>query len=223
MSTDAVIARLLRSWFVVAIGMTATAAFIAYLMAVQPLYYASSEITLSTPGTSPDQVIAFAQAVESVVNEGRRTVRFASPDAPLYGMGVREGSSVALPDSGGQWQTSYSRPVLSVEVVAESPERLMRIYADVVDQVEAAVASLQAGQQVGSDAMIVASIDKSPQVASAGPTRASKARAVVAASLVGVAATFTAAMLWERWRSRRRTSGELGALLRGSPTTSVQR
>ena len=44
-----------------------------------------------------------------------------STSSPLYGSGIRSGSPRCIsPASGGQWQLSYSRPVITVEIVGES-------------------------------------------------------------------------------------------------------
>lgn len=205
MTTDSPLAPLLRGWYVVALGLIATGAFLAHLTADRPLYYAKSEITLSAQGAGTEQAIAFAQAVESVVNDGKPITRFVSPDAPLHGTGVRDGYSVVLPDTGGQWQTRYERPVLSVEVVAESPDRILATYAEVVSRVEAAVTYLQREQDVPPETLIVSSTVDEPTVTYVGTTRSGKARVLVSGLLVGVGATFAAAYIWDQRRTRSRT------------------
>ena len=49
--------------------------------------------------------------------------RSHSTSAPLYGSGIREGHLVYIPSAGGQWQLSYNRAVITVEVVGESRRR----------------------------------------------------------------------------------------------------
>lgn len=55
--------------------------------------------------------------------------------APLYGTGIRNGYAVFLPNAGGQWQSNFNKPAITVEIVgensAEVQEQLNRIVLEI--------------------------------------------------------------------------------------------
>lgn len=75
---------------------------------------------LPESGAEDDSVIAFAGVVANEINGGRPAPRYASRDAPLYGVGVRRGVIVGLPNIGGQWASSFARAEIEVKIVGRS-------------------------------------------------------------------------------------------------------
>lgn len=87
--------------------------------------------------------IAFAGAVASEVNNGRPIMRYAWEDAPLYGAGVRQGVLVGLPDSGGQWVTSYNRAEIEIQIAGRTREWVEAKQRELVNKVFDSSRSLQ--------------------------------------------------------------------------------
>ena len=88
---------------------------------------------LPESGAFDESVIAFAGVVAHEINGGHAAPRYASSDAPLYGVGVRKGVLVGLPDSGGQWTTSFTKAEIEIQIVArtyddvkQTQDRLLR-------------------------------------------------------------------------------------------------
>ena len=77
---------------------------------------------LPESGAFDESVIAFAGVVAHEINGGHPAPRYASSDAPLYGVGVRKGVLVGLPDSGGQWTTSFTKAEIEIQIVARTYE-----------------------------------------------------------------------------------------------------
>ncbi|MEV8182571.1 hypothetical protein [Specibacter sp. NPDC078692] len=132
---------LVRRWYVVLLIAVLTAFGIGMVRHPQAVYYTNVNVMFLPPdGVLMDQtesLINFAALIERQYNQGQAPLRLSSNDATLYGAGVRSGSSVALYDIGGQWQTNFNRPVLQVEVVGPTK-------ADVQDQIETILARIHA-------------------------------------------------------------------------------
>lgn len=97
------------------------------------VYYTKADVLFVAPASSADgnalqtdpaQTLSFAAVVVQRYNSADGSTGPRSTSAPLYGSGIRRGHLVYIPSSGGQWQLSYSRPVITVEVVGESAEEV---------------------------------------------------------------------------------------------------
>lgn len=109
------------------------------------IYYVSADVLFLPPpaavgGNSlradPGRTVYYAAIVERQFNgeEGLSVPR--STSAPLYGTGIRSGYAVYLPNAGGQWQTNFNRPLITVEVVGETSQIVQ-------EQLDGIVARLQ--------------------------------------------------------------------------------
>jgi hypothetical protein len=106
--------------------------------------------------------ILFAAAVERAYNVTPEFARVASTNATLYGIGVRDGSRVTLPDRGGQWGSSFDRPYLRVEVVSGSPAETQARFDRIVSQIQAIASGRQQAAAVPRDATVA--LELSPTV-----------------------------------------------------------
>ncbi|MDJ0320997.1 hypothetical protein [Pseudarthrobacter sp. PS3-L1] len=126
--------------------------------------------------------------------------------ATLYGTGIRDGHSVYLPNSGGQWQPSFDRAVVSIEVVAETPEKVATVTAELATKIENASQEQQDRMGISEKALITT--DLSPTAPSisyhpAKPKFAVGALVLLALGLAGGASS-GAERLTEWLRNRRR-------------------
>lgn len=90
---------------------------------------------LPESGSEDESVIAFAGVVANEINAGRPAPRYASRDAPLYGVGVRRGVIVGLPDSGGQWASAFARAEIEIQIVGRTYEEVRERQAALLDRV----------------------------------------------------------------------------------------
>jgi hypothetical protein len=125
----------LRWWYVPLVLLLAAGGFAFYLerdgglyvtrTVVMFIHLEPSQVAIGPDnGTANDNIIAFAGAVASDVNNGRPVTRYARVDAPFYGAGTTEGVHVSLPDDGGQWTTTFTRAELDIEIVGRSREHV---------------------------------------------------------------------------------------------------
>ena len=92
-------------------------------------------------------MVATAGLVERLVNEGAQPPA-TSDMVTLLGRGVRDGTSVVLPDSGGQWAQNFDRPVLVVEVTGPSADDVAARLSAAVGEVEWTLERIQVEEGV---------------------------------------------------------------------------
>lgn len=106
--------------------MVLSTAFVGWMAQSNELYWAQSRVVFIPPSTNGDQnvlsgdydsLVHFASMIERELNGAAQDPRLSSSDTTLFGQGVRRGVSVTLPDTGGQWQRSYSQAALEIQVV----------------------------------------------------------------------------------------------------------
>jgi hypothetical protein len=112
------------------------------------VYYSKTDVLFLSPRApgsgnalqeDPAQTLAFASVVTHRFNadadaDAGRTVPH-STSSPLYGSGIRSGHLVYIPSSGGQWQLSYSRPVITVEIVGEAIDEVITERQRILDRI----------------------------------------------------------------------------------------
>jgi hypothetical protein len=130
--------------------------------------------------------------------------------ARLYSTGIRQGYSVYLPNSGTQWQPSYGRAVVSIEVVAEDSASVSRVADELAGKVAAVASREQDALGVTRAAHITTEVSPSNVSFHANrPIAAAVALTVLALGL-GAAGAAVADRLLLRYRSRRNGTHKLG-------------
>lgn len=201
---------LLRRWYVVAIGIVCTGLACLHVLTHDGVYWSRVDVILLAPAsnaypnsltTRSGDLIQTAGIVETLLNGTRQPEKLASTEATIIGRGIVDGSSVTLPDYGGQWAPNFNRPVLDVQVVASSPEevrvRQQRILMEIDDILE--------------DLQVKASVDPvnhiTAQVAVPTPTihyaAGDRKRALAMSIVLGSAVTLVAVILIEGRRQPR--------------------
>lgn len=204
-----------RRWYVVVIAVLCMAVFTGIQFWHAGVYSTRTVIYLvhhnSDPqgawpavGSTDETLVSFAGTIVSEINAGRPVARYASGDAPLYGVGVRQGVKVTQSDSGGQWWSSFGRAEIEVQIVGTSHEwvesQQQEIIARIVDLCRTAQGAAWDDPNQRITPFVAPLTESIEHVA---PSRIEQ--------LIAVGASFGAALLvgcwvavrWER-RSRRR-------------------
>lgn len=209
-----------RRWYVVLVGLMATGTVLGALAGLGGVASAQAEVVFLAPPTpaNPNRlasaatgVVATAGLVERLVNQGVAAPA-TSDSVTLLGRGVRDGSSVVLPDSGGQWAQNFERPVLVVQVTGPAPDAVNARLLGRVAEVERVLQNVQADQGVRPRHRITSSVvPAEPRVQL---EQGYRGRALGTALLLGLALTTVAAVTLDRvlrGRQRRRGRGQTGA------------
>jgi len=205
-----------RHWWVVVLGVTCTVlAGWTAMREAETVYWVQSDLVFLAPGAQVTssvedplltELIAFAGAVEREANGGRSLARVASPTATLYGEGVRKGHSITLPNNGGQWEVSFKRPVLSVQVVDPTAQGAEAEMDRIASEIEGVAVRMQ--DRVGTDPSERISVGRVPsdvQASAVGSTGGGRARGALAMATVGLVLTALAVVSVDGV-TRRRTS-----------------
>lgn len=159
-------AALARRWYVMLVAFAvATTLWIAWARDGGS-YTTSTIVSFTLPsrtslmpesGAFDESVIAFAGVVANEINSGHPVPRYASSDAPLYGVGVRDGVLVGLPDSGGQWTSHYTKAEIEIQIVARTfdavKETQSRLLARVFEITEEQQRNSSSKHRIGASVM----------------------------------------------------------------------
>lgn len=158
---------MLRRWYVPAAALVCAAALTFVFANDGGSYTTKTVISFIFPaktalspynGAGDKNVIAFAGAVAHEINGGKPTMRYATEDAPFYGVGVREGVFVGLPNSGGQWSTSFAKAEIEIQIVGRSRDWVVATQSRLVDEVLRIADAQQAEAAASRNARIIVSV-----------------------------------------------------------------
>lgn len=211
------LARLLaRRWYTLLLAVIVAAAGTAFLVRDGGLYTSRTLVTFTQPGSTPIMryngsdswgVITFATTIATLVNGQQTHSQYYSRlDAPLYGAGLREASSVSVQDQGSQWVSDVTSAVIEVQIVGRTSEWVEQRQSQLLDEIVGLSASTQVQQGIAGDDRIVATVEPlTREVAFVGPTARAKALAAGALLAASMVAGTAFAWLLERWDPRVRT------------------
>lgn len=209
------IAALARRWYVVIMVLALTIVGVALLPRGEGVYWSRATVVFIPPinpsragnvleGSDPS-LIYFAAAVERTVNGGQQQARL-SGDAGLYGFGITDGWTVTLQNSGGQWQTNFNRPMLTVEVVATSPTEASHRMATLLESIETVSEGMQTLGDAPESSRIT--VEVSPNEPSVSFIGGNWKRAAAGLLAVGMMVAVSSALLLDRLLRRKAPSSE---------------
>lgn len=206
----------LRRWYIVLVGAVLLGFAASALNGTQGVYFAQTDVLFladeAATGGNPlqnqsDSVIQFASVVQQAVGSGSVNLRLSSPTATLHGSGVRRGYVARLADAGGQWQSSFNRAVIKVEVVDSSPERVRATLDTVLARIANETQKVQRSAGIGAASFVtVDSASQDVSIGYMGSTRGSRIRGLAVAALLGAGITLAAVVAVDRALQRRRES-----------------
>jgi hypothetical protein len=145
-------------------------------------------------------LIPFALAVESRLNAGQPSPLSNSRETTLSALGIREGSRIAVPNYGSQWQTSYPVPSLVIDAVGPTVESVEAQTAAEVERIRATVEAIQSERGVPlAERVGITPLSETQSLREVASTRRTDARAYLAIGLVGL---ITTAGAWSYLRRR---------------------
>lgn len=198
-----------RHPLIVAIGLVATFVALLGVRAHPGVYEARMGMILTPTG---DQIksnpyygrdyslIASAGVLANVVNQAIGTARTSST-VTLSGKGVRDGYAVDLPNKGGQFVFDFDRPILDVQAVGPTPERVRQNLDAAVEIIRTALTRLQDESAVPARLRIT--LHPEPANPVIGYSRGRPSRALPATMLLGLGLTLSLVLLIDDRHGRR--------------------
>ncbi|MCP2264899.1 hypothetical protein ACFQHV_10470 [Promicromonospora thailandica] len=214
----------LRRWPVLVVGAVVTLGGVYATTLDEGVYWSRTQVVFLAPPstaypnalrTTSEDLIITAGVVAKAVSGPDAVTKYASPDATLVGEGVRDGWSVRLPDTGGQWATHFAEQVLYVEVVAATAEEVEERQHAIIAQIAHELDALQRDARVEPVNDITVTV--APESTVVHQVKGSRARAAGMAGVLGVAVTLSLIVVLE---TRARLGlGRAGAVTPLSPAT----
>lgn len=200
---------LLRYWAVVLVCGLCTAG--AGLMAISNdgVYFTRTELAFLAPTsttypnalrTQSEDIIDTAGVVAKRVMGPGKVTKFAAPEVTLVGLGVRDGWSIRLPDTGGQWASNYATQMLVLDVVAPTKEGVQARQSELVRQVQKELLTLQEEAKVAPVNRI--SVLPAPESTVIFQVSGRRPQTLAMTAFLGLGLTITIVLAAERRRRR---------------------
>ena len=206
MTSRSLLAALARRWYV-AVGVLAlVAALTLHLGPAGHVYWVRGDVVFLPPdradGTgnalegSDESLVFFAAAVERRINGDHEPPRLSSTDATIYCAGILRGQTTTLPNAGGQWQTNYNQPVLTIQATDATPDAALARFRRAAQRVQDEVAGDQTAAGVPATSMVRTRLapESPPVVLVLGSTR----RAQAGMALLGLLLATGSALVADR-------------------------
>lgn len=210
MTLSELVRALLRWWPIVLMGVACTAAVGYVGISDNGVYFSRTEIVLLAPTSSlypnalktqSEDIIDTAGVVAKRLTGAGKVSKFASPDVTLVGLGIRDGWSLRLPDTGGQWGTNFATQMLILDVVAPERDAVQQRQAELVSQVRHELESLQ--QEAGVAPINEITLTAAPEMPVAVHVGGSRYRVLGMTALIGAGVTGGVVVLLEHRRRRK--------------------
>jgi hypothetical protein len=203
-----------RHWPIVLVGAVCTIGAGVVAISDDGVYFTRTNIVFQAPTstdypnamrTQRDDVIVTAGVVAKRVTGPGRVTKFASPEVTIVGLGMRDGWSIRLPDTGGQWAPNFPVQMLTLEVVGPSREIVQERQHDLIQRVQQELYRLQHDAGVNPRSYITAV--PAPEFSVVFNVSGNKPRALGMIAVLGVGLTIAVVLAVDRMRRRREVEG----------------
>lgn len=207
---------LTRGWVrfgIIAFVVLVTAVFVVQSIRKPGVYWSDVHVRFVAPTnpTTPNSLqvserslVMTAGAVGQAVDDRDRPAT-SSSDVHISGLGIRSGSAITLPNTGGQYQNYFADPYLDIQVVGPTEAQVQVTMKRIVSEIKAKLGELQDNSNVARQDRIGAKV----LPLSATPVyyeQGSRKRALGAAIIILVGVGAAAATILTRLTRRPRKS-----------------
>lgn len=199
-----------RYWYLVVIGAVCTVAVGLSASSQDGVYFTRTTIAFRAPTselhpnsfrTQSEDVIDTAGVVAKRVTGPGKVTKFSTPDVTIVGLGVLDGWSLRLPDTGGQWATNFSTQALVLDVVGPSPEIVRARQQDLIGRVQSELLALQDAADVKPSNHITAV--PAPDTTVIYYVTGSRPRVLAMTAILGICVTVAIVLAVDRRRRSR--------------------
>ena len=201
-----------RRWVVILMGVVISA-MLAYQVGQRPpVYWSQVDVLFLLPST-PEDLNAFNAQTEGLiataglvardvmVGDAASAPQVVSDQVTLVAQGVRDGFSVRLPNTGGQWANSFDRAALDVQAVGPTEAGVRSTMEGLIQRISDDLAAREAAMGVAEEHRIRLRLSPGTPYIRREQGRPNQAMAV--AFLLGLGLTVSAAVVVDRRRGRR--------------------
>ncbi|WP_199245802.1 hypothetical protein [Leifsonia sp. AG29] len=201
----------LRRWPIVLVGLLCTVLAGYLAISDKGVYYTRTQLVFLAPSstyypntlaTQSEDIIDTAGVVAKRITGPGQQTKYASPDVTLIGIGIRDGWSLVVPDTGGQWGTNFESQILNLDIVAPDRATVERRQTDLIERVKKELDAIQREKHVAPiNDITVTTAPRSTVIYHVGGSRP---RALGMALVLGLGVTAGAVIAVEGISRRRR-------------------
>jgi hypothetical protein len=162
----------------------------------------SSTLYPNTLATQSEDIIDTAGAVAKRVTGPIPVTKYASADVTLVGIGIRDGWSLVVPDTGGQWGTNFESQILNLEIVAPDRATVLERQTTLLARIQDQLSGLQRERHV--DPINDITMTTAPRSTVVYHVGGSKPRMLGMIAVLGLGVTSAAVVVAERIGRHRR-------------------
>jgi hypothetical protein len=199
-----------RQWLLALAGIITTAAGVYAAGTTPGVYFQEANVVFFAPDLSGrantyqlPPVVAAAGLVGRQVSARPQGPLPVTTTVTIVDLGIREGALARLPNTNqyNQWANSFSQPMLNVQVVGDTPERVRARMTVTVSEIRRALRQGQLAEGARPDQLIGTVVN--PPAPPVLYRQGSSSRAAAAALVLGMGLTLTLVVMADRWRGRR--------------------
>ncbi len=200
----------LRRWPIVLVGVLCTGLAVFAGLSDKGVYYTRTQIVFLAPSSSfypntlatqSEDIIDTAGVVAKKVTGPAPLTKYASADVTLIGIGIRDGWSLVVPDTGGQWGTNFQSQILNLEIVAPDRATVLQRQTTLLRRVQNELSDLQRERNVAPiNDITMTTAPRSTVIYHVG---GSKPRVLGMTAVLGVGITAAVVVVFERLGRRR--------------------
>lgn len=208
---------LARRWPIVLVGMLVTAGVGLLAIRDPGVYFTRMQVVFLAPSTwyrnvlqtTPEAVIVTASAVSKRVVGAADVIKYGSLDATIIGTtSIREGVWIRAEDQGGQWAPDLRTPIIVVDVVGPSADRVREMQYDAIRRIQDELDSLQGELQPARRDLITMQV--APEATALHHVGGDRRRALAMIGALGASVTLSMVVALEsRKRRRERASARV--------------
>jgi hypothetical protein len=212
MTAGDVLAIVLRRWYLMVVAALVWLGLLWVATHQPPVYFSQFEVVVLPPhehanpntlAQGPYELAPLASVVVAGINGTDPPREMGSAGTTLYGEGVRQGHRVRMRNWGTQWQPVYTSPIIDVQVVDRSPQRVEEESARLIAQIGDGLTTLQVESHV--TATSAATLQVTPVVPVVQWVGGSRARAAGSVALFGALSSTVLVVGLDRRLAARRT------------------
>lgn len=201
MAFRAVMRRLRRRWWILAVGGVATLVLAAFVHSRPPIFQAQAVIGGLAPvqPTTPNQLVNVVQGELALMQAVSNNLNSPDNQARMRADGVVPDYTLSMRNTGTSETPAYGLPTVIVQATSSDPNAALRSVGLLMDLYRSQLAQMQISLQVEPSQLVTTAVNVAPYVADASGR---PSQAVVGAILLGVVFTIPFTLWCDRWLQR---------------------
>ncbi len=133
-----------RRWYIIVLLFALVVPAAQLAKDVPGVYYSKFNIDFQAPAgatkdnalrTEASSTVHYAALIQRMYEGRHPNAPIIPTRAPLFGTGLRDAVAVYLPSAGGQWQTNFNRPTITVEIVKDNADAVLATAETITEEI----------------------------------------------------------------------------------------